>query len=208
MNDVLQRLKTLPPIYVGLAIPLVIILILLIVTLFFSTPNQQKTTIPTPTPQQKQTTETQPIPTLEYSADREFSDEDTTNTIESNPNLQKTESLSDGRIQYTLQSTDPSRPNIIVVTNGEKTYERDVINQQYPLSILEFTSLYGQPDKVFTGSHYYGPTMQTYLYARYGYSLVVNPNNGTILEENLLPQSISINDYISKYGSDLTTPAP
>lgn len=115
--------------------------------------------------------------------------------------LQKTENLKDGNTLYTLSSSNPARPNIIIAKkNGDYALKRIIIPVKQSLS--SFIKLYEKPKWIFNGSVFYGPDVQHYIYADLGFSLVANPKTDVVLEEYLF-QPIKIDEYIKKYGDDI-----
>lgn len=117
--------------------------------------------------------------------------------------LQKTEQIKDGKTLYTLSSSDPKRPNIIIVDkDGSYNLKRIAMPIKYPLS--SFVKLYGRAKWIFKGSVFYGADVQQYIYADLGFALVANPQTDEVFEQYLF-QPMKIDEYIKNYGDDIPT---
>lgn len=176
---------------------LLITLFFIIIFLIFFSPQPEDTNTPTPTPAPTVTEE--PLPTL-------FTEITPTGTSAEDDegwgDLKSEEKLSDGGIKYSLYSTNASRPNIIQsAADGSLVFQRSVLSPDAPENISDYMETYGQPDQLSTGSLFYGPTAQTYIYAQDGFAIIVDPQTGSIFEIQNFP-SMTATEYIQKYGAD------
>jgi len=116
---------------------------------------------------------------------------------------QKKETLTGGAIKYTLSSSSPDRPNIVITTgSGYPIFQRFLISQSPGIKTSIFTKIYGQPRWIFKGSILYGSSASYYIYADYGFALIVNSQTDQVLEEQTF-SPMKIEDYIKKYGDDI-----
>lgn len=193
-------------------IPLVLFVGMFITIMFFSflSPQQQqnKNIPPQVTPQvtsQPTPFETEPIPTApEGFGNDTHVNLNNTSIYEDSENLQKKDENPDGSIKYTLASSDTTRPNIIVVDpqNDVVIFQRTVRDRDNNTLLPQYRDLYGQPEKTFSGSRFYGNTAQTYVFANDGVAFIANPQSNTIFEIHFfLPTTVD--NYVQKYGEDI-----
>ena len=197
---IFERLKILFPRYKWFFILGFLLFLVLVMILSFGTQQQgtQQQTIPTPTTAVSASLAPSPTP---FVSDVHGGDE----LYESDPTLQKKETLTDGSIKYTFLSTNPSRPNIIIVQGQYKDtiYERSqVIDGEPPVLLTEYLTFFGQPTKIMKGSRIYGADAQTYFYAERGWAYIANPKTDRVLEIQDFP-SMDISEYLTKYGEDI-----
>lgn len=107
--------------------------------------------------------------------------------------------LPDGSTKYTFESTNPNRPNEIIVRNGIITYQRNVINNKY---IYHYTNTMGAADFVFQSSRFYGPNTSIYVYLEEGTAFVADAST-TLVKEQLSFQPTSFEEFKEKYGEDI-----
>jgi hypothetical protein len=113
------------------------------------------------------------------------------------------EALADGTTKYIVQSTNPNRPEIYIAYNDHNIlFERDIISPRYPVQITDYTKPYGQPERMITGSIFYGPNTQTLIYAKEGMVIVGNPAKNQVYEQHLF-EPMTVAEYIQKYGDDI-----
>jgi hypothetical protein len=114
--------------------------------------------------------------------------------------IQYTESsLPDGSTKYSYESTNPNRPNEIIVNDGIVIYQRSLINNKY---IYNYTNTLGAPDYVFQSSKFYGTNTMTYVYLRQGTAFVADTKT-TLVKEQLSFQPASYSDFKQKYAEDI-----
>lgn len=111
----------------------------------------------------------------------------------------------DGAIRCELRSFFPSRPNLVIIKNGKLLFKRTItkplVSGRLP-SYGNLSSGLGAAGQVQKGSRFFGPTVQTYIFASKGVTLIANPNTGEVKEVQVYP-SQSISDYLSTYGEDI-----
>ncbi len=116
--------------------------------------------------------------------------------------LQITETSSDGDTIYTSADIRPSRPNILKVRDGVTVFNRTVRPEGFDEKITDYTDTYGAPEEMITGSRFYGPSAQIYIYASSGFAFVANPETQEVFEQYTFPPK-SVTEYIKKYGEDI-----
>jgi hypothetical protein len=113
------------------------------------------------------------------------------------PDLLKKDVLADGTTRYTMSSHNPSRPNIIIVTQNEEgeVFERAVL-------LSEYLKFFGPPEQIQKGSGFYGPDTQLYLYPSEGRSYIANPKTDIVLELHVFAP-MSVEDYLKRFDEYL-----
>ncbi|HSA84480.1 MAG TPA: hypothetical protein VLF20_06385 [Patescibacteria group bacterium] len=192
-------------------IPLVLFVLFFIVILFFSVLSPQSPqagqNLPIPTTaagDNQPTTQTSPFP-QEQQEDGSSNVHGKISLYESDPLLQKKESLSDGLVRYAFQSSNSKRPNITIVKGEAEDliFQRMVIEQTGdPVLLTEYLEFWGQPTNIFKGSHFYGNDAQTYFYANKGTAFIANPKTNRVLELHTFVLS-GVQEYLQKYGEDI-----
>lgn len=123
------------------------------------------------------------------------------------PGLLNREVFPDGQIKYNFESPLSLRPNEIILKNGRVVYERELTPEEPSLvgytTLSEMTQRFGNPDKVFEGSKFYGWPLKQYIYSTHGFSFVANPNNNEVYEMNFF-EPMSVPEYEARYGQDIT----
>lgn len=107
--------------------------------------------------------------------------------------------LPDGTTKYTYESTNPNRPNEIIVDKGTIIYQRSLINNKY---IYHYTNTMGAPDFVFQSSKFYGANTMTYVYLNEGTAFVADAKT-TLVKEQLSFQPTSLEQFKQKYAQDI-----
>lgn len=187
--------------FLYIVIPLVIFTFFIVIIQITSTSPQKfthskippTTTIVTPTP----INDTYKYATLkdEASYDPEYS-------VDQNElgSLEKQETLIDGTTKFTLLSTNLPRKNIVIVAGDELVFRRSVnpINDSQPLE--PFLTLYGNPDKIIEGSTYYGNDHKKYIFAKLGFTLIVNSVDRVVEQHFYIPTTPE--NYLNRFGSE------
>lgn len=128
------------------------------------------------------------------------------NEIDKLPSIQKKEVLPNGDIKYELSAFIPQRPNEIITHNNVAIFERIDVpenpGQVGYITIAQMTSKYGQPEKIFKGSSFFGPFESTYVYSNLGFAFIGNPYTDEVHEIQVFT-SISVDQYVKTYGSDI-----
>lgn len=121
--------------------------------------------------------------------------------LDARPGLINKKTLSNNINEYTFTSENATRPDL-VIAQGKSVilFERDVAMQQYPTRITDYTQPYGQPERIITGSSFYGANAQTYIYAEDGIAFVANPQSQIVYEQHLFPP-MTVDEYIQSYFS-------
>lgn len=107
--------------------------------------------------------------------------------------------LPDSSVKYSYESTNPNRPNEIIVKNNIIIYQRSIINSKY---IFHYTNTMGAPDYVFQSSRFYGGNTMTYVYLEEGTAFVADAKT-TLVKEQLSFQPTSLEDFKQKYAQDI-----
>lgn len=106
--------------------------------------------------------------------------------------------LPDGSIQYSYDSDNPNRPNIIIAKNGVNVFERTPFSNT---SIADATDFFGKPEYVEYGSIFWGGNAVTYIYISRGVAFVLDPSTNQTLEEMIFePGSM---DLFKQYDTDM-----
>lgn len=127
----------------------------------------------------------------------------TEQNIKTSPKLLASHQLPDGSTQYDLKSYLDARPDIAIFKDGKTIYRRTVTvtTELIHPKLSTYLSKLGTPDKTLTGSKYYGPFENIYVYGAKGVTLTANPNTDEIDNiETYLPTTTD--DYLAKWGSD------
>jgi len=129
--------------------------------------------------------------------------------LEDNPEtlsgFQSKQLLGNGNIAYTLDSGNPGRPNVTIVSpNGDMLFSRTLSTKDAPFAgVSLFTETYGQPGRTIKGSKFYGPQAVVYIYPMLGIAFISNPETDETFEQQQFPP-MSIDDYLKNYGSDIS----
>lgn len=112
-----------------------------------------------------------------------------------------------GITTYNVKSVNPIRPDQIITKNKVVVFEKtSTFTSDYggfPKSSF-FIKTFGQPEEKIQGHSFYGEFATTYVFAKKGFSLVVNPFTDEVYEiQRFYPSST--NEYKEKYGSDMKT---
>lgn len=109
-----------------------------------------------------------------------------------------TEQLNDGTTKYTLQSTNPNRPDIIIAKGHTIIFMRQTavggkeVNDGYK-------NLFGKQSQTLPGPTFYGKNTVIYYYENGGTALTVDPKTQTTYEEFTLQPPISVDEFKLKY---------
>lgn len=130
----------------------------------------------------------------------------TDNQINVLSNLIKKATLPDGSNSYTFPSEITVRPDEVVTKNGVAVFEKELIPEEHDATgyalISQYTTKYGQPEKMIQGSKFYGWFIITYIYAQKGFAFLGNPNTDEVYEIHIF-QPMSTEKYMQQYGQDL-----
>lgn len=112
-----------------------------------------------------------------------------------------------GQIDYEVQSTNPFRPNKIVAKDEKAAFESIILPEvktDIPFSrISEVKKTFGEPNKDYVGSFYYGPFVSTFVYADKGFAIIGNSNTDEVYEiQQFIPTALE--NYVKLYGEDIT----
>ncbi|MGI8420165.1 MAG: hypothetical protein ACR2LN_06020 [Candidatus Levyibacteriota bacterium] len=106
----------------------------------------------------------------------------------------------DGSVQYTVPSINQARPNEIVTKDNTIVFQRALISGK---TIDDYIASLGQPEYTYNESSYYGDDILVYLYLKKGIAIVAGPMTRLVFEQ-ITFQPMSIDEFKSKYGADLT----
>jgi hypothetical protein len=107
--------------------------------------------------------------------------------------------LPDGTTKYAYESTNPNRPNEIIIDKGTIVYQRSVINNKY---IYNYTNTMGAPDYVYQSSKFYGANTMTYVYLQEGTAFVADVKT-TLVKEQLSFKPTTLDQFKEKYAQDI-----
>lgn len=116
--------------------------------------------------------------------------------------IEKKQKTKDG-FKYILSTKSTLKNNEILSKNGKVTFIQISVaaNDNSYGKVADYLKKFGNPDKVFKGSKYYG-AVNTYVYAKDGFAIIGNPNTGSIYElQKFIPTSIE--SYLKLYGEDI-----
>jgi hypothetical protein len=116
--------------------------------------------------------------------------------------LQKTETLPDGAIKYTLASPKSSRSNTLIAKDNLVIFQRSVRPDNFGERISDYTNQLGTPERIITGSRFYGENTQTYIYAKYGVAFTANPQTEEVYEQFAFVD-MSVDDFFKSFGQEL-----
>lgn len=204
MSDSGNRLKRNKVVFLLLPFGLLLLFLVLFLTIF----SQETTDTITPTPSTPQNnptltptiavipTASEPVslqnPEITWSP-RYFSESESQNV-----GFQKTV-LADNEIKYSYPSSNPNRPNEMIVKDGTVIYQRTVVSDKYT---YHYTNSLDAPDYNFQGSRFYGSNTVVYVYLKSGTAFVTDANT-TLVKEQILFQPMNIEDFKQKYGGDI-----
>lgn len=119
----------------------------------------------------------------------------------------KKETLPSGQIKYSFESPLSARPNEILINNGIVVFEKELVpvspSSTGYTTISQTTATFGQPEKIFNGSKFYGWVLKHYIYSSQGFAFVGNPNNDEIYEFDFFKPT-TVENYVSLYGGDIS----
>lgn len=118
----------------------------------------------------------------------------------------KQEALGGNRTRLVFESTNPIKPDEVIIENGVVVFERintpeKITDSGYSL-ITDFTAKYGEAEKVYKGHRLYGEFEYTYAFPSKGFSIVANPFTKEVFEIQVYAPT-TVEGYFSKYGSDI-----
>jgi len=187
-----------------------ITLILLVVAIFLGIILYSITTEPTLKTQQPAPSSTLPIKIISPLQKTTIS-ETGKQEVEKLPGISQPQILPDGSIKYELPADVPQRPNEIITKNNIVVFERIDIpedpNKNGYITISDYISKYGQPEKSTTGSKFFGPFASTYIYNSKGFAFIGNLNTNEIFEIQVFSPT-SVDNYIKTYGQDIKESRP
>lgn len=111
----------------------------------------------------------------------------------------------DSTTQCELTSPLVARPNLVIVKAGQLVFKRTITTPLANGRLPSFGNLsagLGAASQVQKGSRFYGPQVQTYIFATKGITLIANPNTGEVQEVQVY-QPTTTADYLSKFGEDI-----
>ena len=120
----------------------------------------------------------------------------------------KTESLPDGSIEYEYPSDNPNRPHMQIFDNNIVIFRRNIMsNTGY--TVNDYADLLTNPEYTSQGSVTYGTNAVVYASPTKGIAIVADTQTGEVYEQDLFV-AMSVNDYVKKFGTDISTfnPAP
>jgi hypothetical protein len=122
-------------------------------------------------------------------------------------NAELTQKDDQGKAVLSYSSEQIARPNIIESVHDAVVFERKLLpldpTAEGYAKISDFKKKLGEPEKEASGSRYYGPYFKTYIYAGQGFAAIGNPNTDTVFEIQQF-KPMSVDDYVTQYGSDIT----
>lgn len=188
----------------GIAILLVILVLTLALSGVSRNSENNNSFSPTPTPLIAQgglSTEQKIAPTQ-----KSIIEKSTVEEIENIVSVENKSTLPNGSIRYTFTSPLMLRKNEVIVQNNRVIFERILVpessNDPGYVTISEYKGQYDQPQRVITGSHFYGHHVETYIYADKGFTLIGNPFTDEVFEIHVyIPTTVE--NYIEQYGEDI-----
>lgn len=127
----------------------------------------------------------------------------TEQNLQNSSTLKDKKALPDGSTEYIVKSKFASRDNILVIKDKVFLFKREItVNDQliHP-KITDYLKTYGNPDKILTGSRFFGPYQKFYLYPQKGFVLSANPGTDEIDEiYSFVPTTQE--DFLAKWGED------
>lgn len=150
----------------------------------------------------------QPLTSQQINFDTLSSTEMTEANLNISPDLKSKKQLPDGSVEYLLNSYLLARDNKVILKDNKVTFKRliTVSSDLIHPKISDYQRQNGQPEKVVTGSRFYGPYEQFLIYSSKGLTVVGNPFTDEVDEvHNYLPTSPD--DYLKTWADDyLPTP--
>jgi hypothetical protein len=113
----------------------------------------------------------------------------------------KTISLPDGSTEYEYSSDDLNRPDVQIVKDNIVVFQR---NSMSNATISDYSEFLTNPPYATQGSIYYGSDAVILANPMLGVAAVYNPESNQVYEQYLF-QKMSINDYVQKFGKDIST---
>lgn len=182
---------------------LVVVLFIVILIKLFTGPKQEKIeTKPSETP--STSTQVNRLNRIVPEYIKTVAGITTRDEVENLADLSSKKELPQGGTEYRFYSPEIGRENIIVVQNEKVSFERAITvdkDSVHPKLSL-FKSIYGEANKVFGGSSYYGKFIQTLLYTNLGVGLIVNPFTDEVFEIHQFTPT-SAEDYLSLWGDEI-----
>lgn len=124
--------------------------------------------------------------------------------VEKIPGIKKV-SEQNGTARYILPSIINVRPHEINTRGGIATDERIVLpeieGQTGFTTISSVVEKYGQPERILSGSTFYGDFVSRYLYPKKGLLFVVNTNTNEVFEI-LHFQPMELTDFVKNYSNE------
>lgn len=119
------------------------------------------------------------------------------------PKLKGHVTLADGSIQYSAASFYPDHDDIYIYKDAKLQFARKITinaNLTHP-SIDDYIKELGQPNRILTGSKYYGDFAQIYVFAQKGVAVIANSNTKEVYEQQQF-QPMTIDEYLQKWAND------
>lgn len=137
--------------------------------------------------------------TLDYLNEAQITEQN----LQNSANLLNKRILPDGSTEYTVKSKFASRDNILIIKDKVFLFKREItINDKliHP-KLTDYLKTYGNPDKILTGSKFFGPYQKFYLYPAKGFVLSANPGTDEIDEIYSFVPTTEEN-FLQKWGED------
>lgn len=133
--------------------------------------------------------------------------------IEQRFNVLNKQSLDSDKTSFTIPSSLVDRPDQIITQNNQAIFERTILirNEREIIKISSIISRFGPPERILTGSKYYGRHTRIYVYANKGFAFIAITNEATdemeIYEIHAFVPT-SVENYLKEYGEDILLEAP
>ena len=136
------------------------------------------------------------------------SDEDEQNAYPGDDEVEEgsinTKTLPDGSIEYEYSSDDPNMPDMQILKDNVVVFRRNMMPET---KLTDYSDLLSNPEYTSQGSNYYGANAIIYASPTKGIAVVTNPQTEQVYEQYLF-QAMSVNDYLQKYGKDISAYSP
>lgn len=109
-----------------------------------------------------------------------------------------------GKTQYVFKPTPQMQNNTVITQDGVVVFEKGtpILPGLKLQNISDYNAMYGEPERILTGSKRYGKFEETYIYAKQGFVLVGNPFTDEVDEVQIfIPQTVA--EYLKNWGQDI-----
>lgn len=114
------------------------------------------------------------------------------------------QALSDGSILYEYPSTDPNRPHMQIVKDDIPIFRRNIVPDA---TVSDYSAFLTNPPYTHQGSGYYGANAVILANPPSGIAVVYNPQTNQVYEQYIF-QAVNSNDFVTKYGKDISVYQP